>query len=48
MEPMGNNFGSGYFGNIKLGEEKIEVKALFDTGSSIIWFADSSCKDCID
>lgn len=35
-----------YFGNISLGEQEDTLSAIFDTGSSMIWFTQNGCDGC--
>ncbi|KRX05249.1 Aspartic peptidase domain [Pseudocohnilembus persalinus] len=43
---MKTRFGNSYSGIIQLGTDKQELSAMFDTGSSTIWFTDSDCDTC--
>jgi len=43
---LSTQYGMAYIGTINIGQNNKPLTAIFDTGSSLIWFADSACQSC--
>lgn len=40
---LSTDYGMAYTGMINMGQNNTPLTAIFDTGSSFIWFANSAC-----
>ena len=43
---LSTDYGMAYIGDINIGSNNEPLKAIFDTGSSFIWFGNSTCQTC--